>query len=262
MTPPEVTVDRSNGKLTFESVPQARRHEHVSRQIARSLVRGELRAGDTMPAEAELLGAFNVSRSVIREALRSLEQRGMIESSQGRLTVVLPESRWDVLDPVVLETYRDEGRIRPLLREFLWIRLRLEPEIAAEASRSSDAAFLTDLRAILNRMEALVDQPAAFFAEDMAFHKRLAAEVGNRVLTRLMTTIGDLFNVSRDLALDSRDAPSGALAFHHRIYEAVMTSDEDGARDAMRDHLTWTSSRVPAAGEDQAPRPGASDTPS
>ncbi len=228
----------------FVTVRPVRVHHDVGRQIARSIVAGDFAPGDSIPSEAVLIEQFGVSRAVVREALRDLQQRGLVEMSQGKRTVVSDESNWDVLDPMMLAIFRDEGRIRPLVRDFLWIRLRLEPEIAAEAARQADDVLLDDLERLLDRMEQVRHDPASFFEVDMEFHNRLAAAVDNRVLRRLMTTIGHLFYVSRDLTLDSHHAPTGALAWHLKIHEALRNRDPDAAREAMDGHLAWTRDRI------------------
>ena len=228
----------------FTSVQNERFHEEVSRQIARHIVRGDLPNGSPLPSEATLIQQFEVSRAVVREALRSLVQRGLVDMRQGRRTVVLPQEEWDVLDPLVLEAYREEGLIEPLIRDFLWIRCMLEPSVAAEAARHANASLVDDLRSCLQRMEDNLDNATVFFSEDMAFHNFLAAATGNRVLLRIMTTISHLFNVTRDLTHEVATAPLGALEWHKQIYNAIAKKDPDGAREAMADHLKWTTERI------------------
>jgi DNA-binding FadR family transcriptional regulator len=230
--------------VRFESVHASRFHEDVSRQIARSIIRGDFRPLEPIPSEAVLIEEFRVSRAVVREALRTLQQRGLLEMAQGKRTVVTEESQWDVLDPLVIAAFREVGRIKPLVRDFLWIRMRLEPEIAAEAALRVDDAALAELDAILERMEATQDSPAAFFEVDMEYHNRLAAAVDNRVLGRLMGTIGYSFYVSRDLALDTEHAPIGALQWHREVQRALRERDPDAARAAMKGHLDWTYERI------------------
>ncbi len=230
--------------LRFESVQPARFHEEVSRQLARSIVRGDVLPGDPVPSEGVLIESFGVSRAVVREALRTLQQRGMVEMAQGKRTVVTDEDEWDVLDPLVLTSFRDEGRIKPLVQQFLWIRRQIEPAIAAEAATRADEDAIARLGAILVRMRSCRHDAAAFFEIDMEYHNELASAVGNRVLSRLMRTIGYLFNVSRDVTLDTRHAPTGALKWHEEVQRALVARDPEAARRAMQGHLEWTHERI------------------
>lgn len=231
-------------QVSFRNVQTERFHEDVGRQIARSIIRGDIAPGTALPSESILIKQFEVSRVVIREALRSLAQRGLVEMWQGRRTTVLPENRWDVLDPMILTLFREEGRIKPLVRDFLWIRRQLEPQIAADAARGSNCELNKDLTGILQQMEVLLEEPKLFFEADMAFHIRLAEATGNTVLRQLMTIISHLFNVSRDLTHEVATAPEGALEWHNRIYSAIEKGDSEGARDTMARHLEWTTERI------------------
>src|SRR5690242_7356591 len=127
------------------SVRDGRLHDEVSRQIARQIVAGTLPIGATLPAETELIARFGVSRMVIREALRRLEEAGMIVIRHGRRTVIAAEEEWNVLDRLVLTSYREEGLIGPLLRDSLRVRQMLEPAIAAEAAQQVTPALLQAL---------------------------------------------------------------------------------------------------------------------
>lgn len=240
-------------ELLFSSVREARLHEEVGRQIARRIVVGSFPAGSALPAESELIASFGVSRAVIREALRSLETCGMVIVRHGRRTIVTAQSEWDVLNRLVLETYRDEGLIAPLMRDSLRVRQMLEPTIAADAAKNADPALIAALAACLERQETLLDRDAAFLEEDMAFHNLLAAATGNRVLMRVLTAIRDLLHVSREVTNQWPNALPGALVAHRLIFDAVRDGDPERARKVMADHLGRS---VPRAwlGPDEAER--------
>ncbi|HEY8597114.1 MAG TPA: FadR/GntR family transcriptional regulator [Thermomicrobiales bacterium] len=242
------------------SVRDGRLHDDVSRQIARQIVLGKLPVGTTLPAETELIARFGVSRMVIREALRRLEEAGMIVIRHGRRTVIAAEEEWDVLDRLVLTSYREEGLIGPLLRDSLRVRQMLEPAIAAEATQRVNPALLQALEDSLARQALLFAQPDTFLVEDIAFHNLLAAAMGNRILMRLLVTIRDLLHVSREVTNEFPNAIPGALAAHRHIYDAVRSGEAARAYRAMKDHLDGTLPRVWPESSTRQRRPRGTDT--
>lgn len=226
----------------FQAVPTERYHEVVSRQIARHIVSGAFAPGDELPSEKALMAEFGVSRAVVREALRSLHQSGMIELRQGKRTQVNEENRWNLLDPLVLIAFRDEDRVVPLLRDLAWIRGVLEPRIAAQAARIVTPSLRDELRESLARMRELLDNHEAFYLEDQRFHLLLARATGNVVLERLMNVLTRLFNVSRPPILSTSGSPGRSLEGHEEIAQRIIDGDPEGAEQAMHRHMTW---RVP-----------------
>lgn len=230
--------------LGFRNVQGERFHEDVCKQIARYIVRGDLAPGSYLDSESVLIEQFGVSRAVVREALRSLEQRRLVEMRQGRRTQVRHNHEWNVLDPLLLTIFREEGLVKPLIHDFMWIRRVLEPEIAAEAAKNTSKELIHDLECSIQEMERLLDDRAAFFLEDMKFHNRLAAATNNRILCHLITTITYLFNISRDTTLERAAAPSGSLEGHKQILGQIKNGNAEKARDAMAAHIQWKTERL------------------
>jgi len=228
----------------FTAVPVERYHEVVVRQIARHIVSGTFSPGDELPSEKSLMSEFGVSRAVVREALRSLHQSGLINLRQGRRTQVNSETRWNLLDPIVLIAFRDEDRVIPLLRDLAWIRAVLEPQIAEEAARGVTPELRSDLEESLERMRELLHDNEAFYLEDQNFHLLLARSTGNLVLERLMRVLTHLFNVSRPPVLASSGSPRGSLEGHEDIAREVSAGDPEGARQAMQRHMDWRAPQL------------------
>ncbi len=224
-------------EIAFDSVKDARLHEEVSRQIARRIVLGDLPVGAALPAEAELLAQFGVSRAVVREALQRLADGGLIIVRHGRRTVVAPREEWDVLSRLTLNAYRDAGQIGPLLRDSVGLRQLLEPTLAAQAARQRSPDVLLALAASLARQEAAVEQPDVFLEEDIAFHNLLAAADGNRIVMRILATLSELLHVSREITNAAPNALPGAIVAHRRIYEAVSAGEPERAYRAMQQHI-------------------------
>lgn len=228
----------------FKTVQIGKVHEEVSRQIARKIIAGDIQPGESLPTESSLTSAFEVSRVVVREALRSLAQRGLIEQSQGRRTVVLPESAWDIFDLMILTIMREEGKIYPVLRDFTWIRLNVEPQIAEDAANLNDQALLKDLQGYVDEMERLQRKHEGYYKADLDFHARLAAATGNRVLYRLMNIFGTLFSEARGLSDGLFAESARGVADHKLLLAAISSGDAPGARRLMQRHIEWAQEGV------------------
>jgi DNA-binding FadR family transcriptional regulator len=231
--------------VMFKSVQVSRVHAEIGRQIARRIIAGDLEAGQYLPTETELTRDFGVSRVAVREALRSLAQRGLLEQSQGRRTVILPIEKWDVFDPMVLSIMREEGKIFPVLKDFTWIRLNLEPAVAAEAAKNSSPELVASLEAIVAEMERLQEEHEGYYIADLDFHARLATAMGNRVLHRLMKVMGTLFSPERRLPEDAPYAsPSKGVKDHKAIIKAIADRDAERAHELMRKHIAWAAKGI------------------
>lgn len=225
----------------FKVVQVERAHAEASKQIATKIISGELKEGEFLPTEGELASHFGVSRVVVREALRSLAQRGLVDQSQGRRTVVRPQEDWDIFDVVVLTTMRQEGKIFPVLKDFTLIRLHLEPLIVAEAAQmESTEELVSRLKHHLQRMKELQNEHEGYYAADLDFHAQLAATTGNRVIYRLMRVIGALFHDVTPLPEAPYAEPQQAMADHSRLIAAIEAGNAEEAAAIMRNHLTWS----------------------
>lgn len=231
-------------EVEFKSAQGGRFHEDIGKQIARYIIRGDLAPGTLLEPEGILIEEFGVSRAVVREALRSLAQVGLVEMRQGRRTQVQPEREWNLLDPMVLTSFREEGLIEPLIHDFMWIRKLLEPEIAAEAARNTSSELVSDLEHLVEKMEGLLEDKEAFFEEDVKFHNRLAAATNNKILCHLIETITYLFNIGRDISLEQTATPAGSLEGHRQILEQIKAGNVGDAREAMAAHIEWKAKRI------------------
>src|SRR5262245_20683968 len=112
----------------------SRLHEHIMRVLLSDIVSGRVDVGDWLPRETDIAGQFGVSRGVARECIRGLDERGTVTVKHGRGAAVLPEGRWNVLDPDVLCALLDSGRGAAILGEYLESRRILEIAAAGLAA--------------------------------------------------------------------------------------------------------------------------------
>lgn len=234
------------GFTTDDGARVAVRSPTLSKQISdsfvRRIVRGEIAPGEAMPSEGELATQFDVSRPVIREAVKELAVIGLVESRQGRSTRVAPETEWNHFDPRVLYARSEIGAVDEVLLELLELRRLVEAGAAGLAANRRTDSDIAAMEAAIRQMELSVDDPERFTDEDIRFHDALLRATGNRLLVRLIDLIGPLLRVGRRMSLDRRpDGPAESLRGHKQILRAVKSGDVDKSRAAMREHLSWTA---------------------
>ncbi|MBX6355738.1 MAG: FadR family transcriptional regulator [Micromonosporaceae bacterium] len=221
-------------------------HQRVVTELER-LVFGELEPGSPLPSEAELAEGLSVSRLTVREAVKSLQARGLIQVRHGRRPVIAPLSATGIEDFFATSVRRDPRRLLDLLE----VRRALEVHIAGLAARNVNRSTATAMQDALAAMQRSVDDPEAFNAADVRFHEALAAASGNQILTFLIEAMQQPLRTSR---LQSRRGHiargrplTDVIDEHARIYDRVMAGDAAGAEAAMREHLAQTERSLYAA---------------
>jgi GntR family transcriptional repressor for pyruvate dehydrogenase complex len=216
--------------------------KQISDALVRRIVRGEIRPGEAMPSEDELASEFDVSRPVIREAVKELAVIGLVESRQGRSTRVTPEAEWNPFDARVLEARSEVGAIDKVLLELLELRRVVEAGAAGLAASRRNDADLAKMTLAIKAMEVNSDDPDRYTDEDIRFHDAVLRATGNRLLVQLIDLIGPLLRVGRRMSLDRRPAgPLASLREHKQIFRAIKAGEVAKARQAMREHLSWTA---------------------
>ncbi|HTD34629.1 MAG TPA: FadR/GntR family transcriptional regulator [Candidatus Elarobacter sp.] len=217
-----------------------RLHAHVVEAVVPMIVSGELAPGSLLPTEPEMSARFGVSRSVVREALRVLGAKGLIEVRHGSGTRVTTPDRWDPLDPLILSTLRGRGVSATVLHDLLEARTIVECEVAALAAERADRGEREALQAAIETMRRSLGDPPSFVEGDSAFHLTLLRAARNRVLERMTQPMHELLQYAQALTDAIPGVLTRALADHEAIADAVMRRDPAGARNAMRAHLAQT----------------------
>lgn len=235
----------TNQNVIFRPGRVKRPREQVEYQIRKAILAGEFTVGDRLPSESELARAFGVSRSTIREALRSLATAGLISTSPGAtggsfvegvdhhsIAERLGESVSNVVQLGTL-SYEEVADVRRLL----------EVPSARLAARNRSDDDLQRLHAIIDREKAVsVDDPEVPQL-NASFHRVMAEASGNRMLSSLVSA---LHGVTHPLSyIDTSPTLGRESVIHHiRIASAVRDRDEDAAESAMEDHLAYLSAHV------------------
>jgi GntR family transcriptional regulator, transcriptional repressor for pyruvate dehydrogenase complex len=209
----------------------------VTAHLESLIVDSHLRPGDRLPSERHLAEQFAVSRTVIREAVRSLAARGLLDVRSGSGTVVgaLPFDSAAESMGLLLNLGITSGRID--LGKVMEVRRMLEVEIAGLAARHATPEDIAALMAILSEAESGVDDEETFVRTDVNFHAALARATHNELFLVLLASIGDVLVQLRRLGWRTPRAAARALAHHRKVLERVADGDINGARHAMDAHM-------------------------
>lgn len=217
--------------------PRERRFEEIVHQLQAQILSGALKPGDRIPAERALAHHFGVSRPAVREAIKSLAEKGLLDVQVGRGTFVAAATTDHVVESMslLLRESRDAPEQLQQAREII------EVPIARLAARHRDAAHIERLRDLLALMDTQRQMTRAFIDADSDFHFLLARATGNPVLEIVSRTLLSMLRAERIFMVGFRDEIRGAIDSHRAIVDAVEAGDPDAAGAAMRAHLGHVS---------------------
>jgi GntR family galactonate operon transcriptional repressor len=212
--------------------PRRGLHGQLVDSLGREIVTGRLAPGDTLDVAA-LQAEREVSKTALREALRVLGGKGLVEARQKRGTVVRPASAWNLLDPDVLR-WQLGGQAGPgILEALAEIRAIVEPPAARLAAERRTDADLAALEAALAAMIDSADDPAAHAAADVAFHRALLAASGNDLLGRIGLMFAAVLRARDELVHRTPGHREDFKAPHEAVLEAIRERRPDDAYAAM-----------------------------
>src|SRR5688572_3189589 len=208
--------------------------QSLVQRLGSLIVRGDLPAGKPLPIEAELGKKFGASRTVMREAVKILSTKGLIGQRPRVGTYVHPEDRWDLLDAEVLTWILDRHFSHALVREFLEVRIGIEPAAAALAAVNATDADKELLKQKLERMKGAMSGHFDPVAADIAFHATILEISHNRFYHQLTPIVETALRFSIRLTNKAKGAVADYDA-HERIYKAIRNGNADGAAKACRE---------------------------
>jgi GntR family transcriptional regulator, galactonate operon transcriptional repressor len=210
-------------------------HRDAVEAIAGWIVGDAERAGDTLPTESELCLRLGRSRTVIREAVKTLTAKGLLKAGPRVGTRVQPLDCWNHFDPDVIR-WRFMGRADPtFIRDVIDLRLAIEPAAAEMAAERRVAAGIDLMVAAFADMESAIVTGRGWLAADLQFHSALIKASGNQLLAAMTPLISGILTVSFNHSVKSRSSARASLPLHAVVLEKVKAGDPDGARDAMTD---------------------------
>ena len=237
------TSRRSEQALTFKtrrSRRPGRLGAVVLEELAHAVISGAFAEGTVLPREPTLCEEFGFSRTVIREGLKLMEERGLVRVEQGRGTKVQPRDSWNLLDPVVIRIALEYDHDMALLDNLIAVRRVLEREMARAAAFRITDDELTELEKSIDEMESAYDDYARFRAADLAFHATVMKASGNEVGLTVVRIIHTHAGITAPLADASPRAGLERSATEHRaIFDALAARDGELAGDRIAAHIDF-----------------------
>jgi GntR family transcriptional repressor for pyruvate dehydrogenase complex len=221
-------------------VKSTRIYEEIVRQIKAMIAEGRLASGDRLPPERELADKFLVSRTSVREALRSLESLGLVEIRPGEGTFIREASIDRLVEPLALVMASQ----REALAELFEARRLLEPAIAGLAAMRATPDETQEMERILEEQAAEIEAGRTGLAQDANFHDAIGRAAHNDAITRIAHAVMDLLRQSREESLNTPGRRHRSHEDHRRILRAIIQRDVASAEGAMRDHLVAVEALV------------------
>ena len=213
------------------------------------IVGGTYPPGSTLPTESELGERFNVSRTVVRESVKLLQDKGLVQIIRGKGTEISDPLSWDMIDDIVLTSLVNHDETLGILDELIAVRAALEEDMAALAATSATPEQLAGINRSIQRMREVSDVVAEFAVEDVHFHELVMEASGNRLGRAVVTSIhGKARTTGHYHGSTSPESTNLTLPEHQRILDALNAHDARAAHDLMRAHITdsWARRRPTA----------------
>lgn len=205
-------------------------HKQVADRIGLSIVRGDILVGEALPSEMQLCEMINVSRTVVREAIRTLTGKGLVEARAKSGTRVRPPERWNQLDPDVLRWQLETSDVDTYLAKLFRLRCAVEPSAAAIAAIEAKKDDIARIRAGCDGMDAAQNNEE-FVVADIAFHQAIFFATRNE----FFWPIAQMFEISlrKSFTIAARgDHRARALREHRDVLNAIVARNPDAAHRA------------------------------
>ncbi len=232
----------------FHSISDSRRslHIQVAREIARSILSGKIPQGSLLPGEMVLCGQFGISRTALREAIKLLTSKGLLESRPKVGTRVIQRAYWNFLDPQLIEWMDGLTEIDQFCSQFLGLRRAIEPEACALAARNATADQRIQLSEAFQEMlevaNSQVFDKKKWLDVDIKFHSIVFISTGNDFFLPFGHVLTTMFI---NFIAHSSEEGNTCIEEHRQIYDAIMTGNAEKARQASANHLLDSKHRLP-----------------
>jgi GntR family galactonate operon transcriptional repressor len=215
--------------------PRATFQEQVLAQMGRDICAGRYAYGEALPSEAELCGRFNFSRIVIREAIKSLAAKGMLDVRRKVGTLVQAPAHWNLFDPDIIAWRTQTGGMdRALAHDLVELRRIVDPPTARLAARRATAEDRATLRGAFEAMARAVSGDGDYIRADLTFHATILDASGNQFLRNMQVAMSAILRVSFQISCKRKGGSAHSLPMHEALCIAIEQGDEDGAEQAAR----------------------------
>jgi GntR family transcriptional repressor for pyruvate dehydrogenase complex len=224
----------------LKAIKKTRLYEEVVGQLHQLIDDGKLKAGDRLPSERELAETFRVSRSSVREAIKTLENAGMVMSRPGSGTFITAVNVEAIISPLASLLSRGKDALIDLFE----MRCLVEPSIAALAAERATPADILRLKEIYTQQEQQIQRDTSAVDSDAAFHLTIGQATHNAALQRLVAAIVEILKPIREQSLQTPGRAHKSLASHREILVAIERHDPELARQAMQRHIQAVEQNV------------------
>jgi DNA-binding FadR family transcriptional regulator len=224
----------------------------AAENIGRRIVSGELKPGTALPNSADLARQMRIARPAMREAIKLLAGKGLVESAPRRGTVVRPQAAWNRLDQDMLTWQMGAAPNAAFVRGLYEVRRIVEPEAAAYAAIRATPATLSDIENSMLLMENFKTSSPLSVHADVAFHLSILVASGNDFLAAFAPAIRTSLTMAITLQRGSCPGPDHFISDHRRIVEAIRRGDPEAAREAVRALLSQAEVDAMASLKDSA----------
>jgi DNA-binding FadR family transcriptional regulator len=209
-------------------------HGNTVDHLGEAVVAGRYAVGAALPPEPLLCAELGVSRTVVREAVKSLVAKGLISTGPRVGTRVMPEEHWNWFDPDVVAWQSKAGLTPGFLRDLQDLRRVVEPAAMRLAAERASAQDIAGLEAAFAGMTQAVHRGGDYITHDLRFHQGLLRASGNRMLQQMSKVLGALLRTSFELSTSRPDGPRSSLHLHRAVLDAVIAHQPDAAETAIR----------------------------
>jgi DNA-binding FadR family transcriptional regulator len=214
------------------------RHISAAETFGRKIVSGELKPGSVVPNATDLAQQMSISRPAMREAIKLLSGKGLLESAPRRGTIVRPRAAWNGLDPDVLTWQMGDMPSAAFMRDLYELRRIVEPEAAALAATRATSDRLADIEHAMMSLSNSVPTSPQSVQADVALHLSILVASGNDFLASFAPAIRTSLAIAFKFQRASCPGLNHFIPDHRAIVNAIRCGDPDAARAAVRKHLT------------------------
>lgn len=209
-------------------------HGNTVDHLGEAIVAGRYAVGASIPPEPVLCQELGVSRTVVREAVKSLIAKGLMTTGPKVGTRVLSEDHWNWFDPDVIIWQSKAGLTPEFLRDLQDLRRVVEPAAMRLAAERATAEDIAEVEAAYAGMKHAVEHGGDYVTHDLRFHQGLLRASRNRMLVQMSKALGALLRTSFEISTRRKDGPSHSLPLHRAVLDAVIAHQPDEAERAIR----------------------------
>lgn len=208
-------------------------HGNTLDRLGVAIMSGRYAPGAAMPPEPLLGEALGVSRTVVREAVKSLVAKGLVSTGPKVGTRVMPADQWNWFDPDVVVWQSQVGLTREFLRDLQELRRVVEPAAVRMAAERATAEDIAGIEAAYQGMRRAVEEGGDYVMHDLLFHQGLLRACHNRMLAQMSKALAALLRTSFEISTSRKDGPRLSLPLHRAVLDAVIARQPEQAEKAI-----------------------------